>query len=196
MSRPSLESSRSCVSSSIKLCEAHLLLLILIVKIWRVTSPKLVFCVYTYKLKLKNYATYKGISLKCRYDESDWRVTSQKPHKKHKDQQIHHHHGPWWWSRQPLQRHGFIAAAAPSSSARVPPPSPAAAAPDPAHLPAVITFPPPPPPIGPPFVTSTLTVFRHPPRSISMEPVVDGVTHDPINALRRLERARTAQRWP
>ena len=31
--------------------------------------------------------------LKCTYNEYDWRVTSQKPHKK----------SLWWWSRSPLQ---------------------------------------------------------------------------------------------
>jgi hypothetical protein len=37
-------------------------------------------------------------------------------------------------------------------------------------------------------------MFLAPPPSILMEPVVGGVTHDPINARHRLERARTAHR--
>jgi len=31
--------------------------------------------------------------LKCTYDKNDLRVTSQKPHKKHKSPNKHHHHG-------------------------------------------------------------------------------------------------------
>jgi hypothetical protein len=39
-----------------------------------------------------------------------------------------------------------------------------------------------------------IVMFSAPPRLISMEPVVGGVTHDTINARNRLERARTADR--
>ena len=39
-----------------------------------------------------------------------------------------------------------------------------------------------------------IVMFSAPPRSISMEPVVGGVTHNPINVRHRLERARTAHR--
>jgi hypothetical protein len=39
-----------------------------------------------------------------------------------------------------------------------------------------------------------IVMFSAPPRSISMEPFVGGVTHNPINAHHRLERAWTAYR--
>ena len=54
MSRPSLELSRSCVSSSIKLCEAHLLLLILRKNSPNTTYPCLcIFLHYTTILIIK-----------------------------------------------------------------------------------------------------------------------------------------------
>ena len=49
-------------------------------------------------------------------------------------------------------------------------------------------------PQSPPPLLWLIVMFLAPPRSISMEPVIGGVTHDPINARHRLERARTAHR--
>jgi hypothetical protein len=45
-------------------------------------------------------------------------------------------------------------------------------------------------PQSPPPLLWLIVLFSAPPRSISMEPVVGGITHDPINARHRLERAR------
>jgi hypothetical protein len=49
-------------------------------------------------------------------------------------------------------------------------------------------------PQSPPPLPWLIVMFLAPPRSILMEPVVGGVTHDTINARHRLERARTAHR--
>ncbi len=49
-------------------------------------------------------------------------------------------------------------------------------------------------PQSPPPLPWLIVMFLATPRSISMEPFVGGVTHDPINARHQLERARTAHR--
>jgi hypothetical protein len=49
-------------------------------------------------------------------------------------------------------------------------------------------------PQSPPPRPWLIVMFSAPPRSILMEPVVGGDTHDPINTRHRLERARTAHR--
>jgi len=49
-------------------------------------------------------------------------------------------------------------------------------------------------PQSPPPLLWLIVMFSAPPRSISMELFVGGVTHDPINAHHRLERARMAHR--
>ena len=46
----------------------------------------------------------------------------------------------------------------------------------------------------PPPLPWLIVMFSAPPRLISMEPVVGGVTHVPIKLRHRLERARTAHR--
>ena len=49
-------------------------------------------------------------------------------------------------------------------------------------------------PQSPPPLLWLIVIFSAPPRSISMEPFVGGVTHDPINARHRLEWAWMAHR--
>ncbi len=39
------------------------------------------------------WVAHFATTLKCTYDNYDWRVTSQKPHKKHKQHDKQHHHG-------------------------------------------------------------------------------------------------------
>jgi hypothetical protein len=49
-------------------------------------------------------------------------------------------------------------------------------------------------PLSPPPLPWLIVMFSALPHSISMEPFVGGVTHDPINARHRLEWARMAHR--
>ena len=42
---------------------------------------------------VKAWVAHFVTPLKCMYDKYDWRVTSQKPHKKHKSPNKHNHHG-------------------------------------------------------------------------------------------------------
>jgi len=57
---------------------------------WASTRAKLSSCLAG---MVQAWVAHFVTPLKCMYDEYDWQVTSQKPHKKLKSPNKHHHHG-------------------------------------------------------------------------------------------------------